>query len=203
MASHYANMLWNYKRQQEALLELEAAIAEFDEANDRKWPHQGNGILNNYLGKLQQRGRYADIEKILLEHLTRPRNKNQITYFENRLDRLDYDALDPNVDREQARRQKVAMLQSRLTRADLRSIYDKTPAFLQWTAPVWKPRSPDRKKLPFLMAKTPFGADELTRQLRSLEPNTLGQPDAAVAIAALIDAQISEAGGEVIEPILE
>ena len=90
-----------------------------------------------------------------------------------------------------------------LTRADLRSIYDKTPAFLQWTAPVWKPRSPDRKKLPFLMAKTPFGADELTRQLRSLEPNTLGQPDAAVAIAALIDAQISEAGGEVIEPILE
>jgi len=34
--------------------------------------------------------------------------------------RLDYDALDPNVDREQARRQKVAMLQSRLTRADLR-----------------------------------------------------------------------------------
>ena len=93
MASHYANMLWNYKRQQEALLELEAAIAEFDEANDRKWPHQGNGILNNYLGKLQQRGRYADIEKILLEHLTRPRNKNQITYFENRLDRLDYDAL--------------------------------------------------------------------------------------------------------------
>ena len=54
MASHYANMLWNYKRQQEALLELEAAIAEFDEANDRKWPHQGNGILNNYLGKLSR-----------------------------------------------------------------------------------------------------------------------------------------------------
>lgn len=93
MASHYANMLWNYKRQQDALLELEAAIAEFDEANDRKWPQQGNGILDNYLGKLQRKGRYADIEKILLDHLTRPRNKTQITHFENRLDRLYYDAL--------------------------------------------------------------------------------------------------------------
>lgn len=35
--------------------------------------------------------------------------------------RLDYQALDPQVDREQARRQKVAMLQSRLLRADVRN----------------------------------------------------------------------------------
>lgn len=93
MAGFYAGILWDYGQQMEALVELEAAIAEFDESSGKKWPQQANGLLDNYLGKLQQKGRYADVESILLDHLTRPRNAVQKTYFENRLDRLYYDAL--------------------------------------------------------------------------------------------------------------
>jgi hypothetical protein len=93
MANYYSNVLWSYDQQPQALIELETAIFEFDLANDSKWPQQGNGILDNYFSKLQQKGRYAEVEKLIINHLTRPHNRGQITHFENRLDRLYYDAL--------------------------------------------------------------------------------------------------------------
>lgn len=93
MANLYVNTLWNYGSQATALVEMEAAIAEFEAASGNKWPQEANGILDGYLRKLQQKGRYADVEKIILDHLTRTRNLVQLTYFENRLDKLYYDAL--------------------------------------------------------------------------------------------------------------
>jgi predicted Zn-dependent protease len=93
MASLYSGVLWNYSQQADAFLVLESAIDEYDKANNSKWPSQGNGILESYFTKLQQKGRDAKVEAIILDHLSRPRNKGQITFFDNRLDKLYYDAL--------------------------------------------------------------------------------------------------------------
>ncbi len=88
MASQIANLMWGYKKRDAALTFFEAALNEFDEASNRLWPSSANGYLGQYVGLLEQAGRYMQGEKLLLDHITRPANVSQNFWFNQRLDTL-------------------------------------------------------------------------------------------------------------------
>ncbi|MEE2713733.1 MAG: hypothetical protein VX913_13245, partial [Planctomycetota bacterium] len=87
-------------------------------------------------------------------------------------------------------------------RGGLSRNYNLRPAFLDWQPTEWKPKSPDRKKLPFIVAQTPFGVDELTRQLRSVDPQRLGQPNIAMIVQAVATQMVEEGGAAALGPVL-
>lgn len=68
---------------------------------------------------------------------------------------------------------------------------DQPAPFLSWKAKPWKPKPRDANQLPFKIAKTPFGADELNREFRSLPPAGLRTPQTLHLIQALADVDLA------------
>ena len=80
---------------------------------------------------------------------------------------------------------------------------DQPAAFLSKKPTPWKPPAPDRNQAPFVVAKAPFGADELRRELRSLSPKTYGMPQVQNVVLALTEREVDDDGAEgVISKIL-
>ncbi|MEO1995930.1 MAG: hypothetical protein ABGZ17_11710, partial [Planctomycetaceae bacterium] len=93
IAQHLTQARWNYGDRDRSLLVLETAIREFDEASQRRWPVAGNGVLSDYCSKLEQIKRFAQVERIMRDHLARPADQKQSLWFEDRLDTLYYKTL--------------------------------------------------------------------------------------------------------------
>ena len=93
IAQHLTQARWNYGDRDRSLLVLETAIREFDLASQRRWPVAGNGVLSDYCSKLEQIKRFAQVERIMRDHLARPADQKQSLWFEDRLDHLYYTTL--------------------------------------------------------------------------------------------------------------
>lgn len=94
VGTQLAYLIWRYGRRDEALTLYEAAITEYDNAHDRRWPQTGNSILGQYVTLLESAGRYASGETFIQDHLTRPASSSQSAWFGIRLDVLYQRALD-------------------------------------------------------------------------------------------------------------
>ncbi len=86
ITDHLCNLLfWSYGRHDPAIEEMQAEVAEYEQAHDGRWPHADNEVLGNYVHLYEGVTRHAAGEEILLKHLAHPENEDQRKWLKNRL----------------------------------------------------------------------------------------------------------------------
>ena len=93
IAYRHAVTVHGYQRAGAALDLLEAALGEFQTANDGILPVSANGVLTDFIGFLEKGRHFARGEKVLLMQLAHPVHAQQRRWLVNRLDTLYLQAL--------------------------------------------------------------------------------------------------------------
>ncbi len=93
IANRHALTLDGYQRRADAIDLLQAALDEFQQANDGILPVAANEALASFIALLEGAGHFARGEKVLLDLLEHPVHAQQRRWLIERLDRLCHNAL--------------------------------------------------------------------------------------------------------------
>ncbi|TVS17476.1 MAG: hypothetical protein EA424_12615, partial [Planctomycetaceae bacterium] len=88
VAHGLGRIYWGYDRRSDALALLDAALAEYEQANDGVLPALANDALGTLIGYLEQQGHYAAGERRLRQQLERPATRQQSYWLTQRLYQL-------------------------------------------------------------------------------------------------------------------
>jgi tetratricopeptide (TPR) repeat protein len=88
IALRLANGYWAYQRPNEAIDLLETALGEYQAGQGGILPMSANDSLDKLVSYLEQRGQFANGEKLLQEQLKHPVNQQQIYWLTEHLDSL-------------------------------------------------------------------------------------------------------------------
>jgi tetratricopeptide (TPR) repeat protein len=88
IAHQYAYVLNFYERRADAIDVLQAALDEFQAANQGILPVAANDALDSFVGFLRDAGHFARGEKVLLAQLEHPANAGQRRFLIERMDEL-------------------------------------------------------------------------------------------------------------------
>ncbi|HUT12367.1 MAG TPA: VIT domain-containing protein [Thermoguttaceae bacterium] len=98
IAYRLAETRWGYSRHDAAIDLLDAALIEYEDANDGVLPVDANGPLDSLIQYLESQKHFARGEKALLDQLQHPVHKQQTYWLTERLYRLYRDALQSDGD---------------------------------------------------------------------------------------------------------
>jgi tetratricopeptide (TPR) repeat protein/predicted Zn-dependent protease len=85
ITADYCHVLfWNYRRQDEALRDMEAVVTAYDQIHKGQWPHQDNELLSGYIRLLEEAKRHAAAETVLQKYLANPEHAEQQRWLRER-----------------------------------------------------------------------------------------------------------------------